>query len=117
MRHEEESLQINCVKWFSLQYPAYSTLLHHSPNGGRRNIREATRFKAMGTRAGFPDLALLIPKGGYHGLFIEMKAAKGRQSPEQKVFEKALTAEGYKYIVVRSFAEFMAIINSYLNEI
>ncbi len=115
MRHDEESLQSICVTWFSLQYPEMAQLLHHSPNGGRRNAREGARFKAMGVRAGFPDLQLCVARGRAHGLFIEMKAGTGRQSTSQKKFQELLTAQGYRYCLCRGFEEFREIITGYLN--
>ena len=115
MKHTEEDIQIACVKFFELQYPQYALSLHHSPNGGYRNAREAARFKRMGTRAGFPDLFLAIPSDPYHGLFIEMKTEIGRQSPAQKNFEKRAIFSGYKYAVCRSVEEFIESINDYLN--
>ena len=36
---------------------------------------------------------------GYHGLFIEMKAAGGRLSNEQKGWLKALETFGYRAVV------------------
>lgn len=115
MKHEEENLQIACVRWFSLQYQSLSTLLHHSPNGGVRNKVEAARFKAMGTRAGFPDLFLSIPNAQYHGLYIEMKTAKGTQSKSQRIFQQRVEAIGYRYAVVRSFDQFVSEVREYLN--
>src|SRR5690606_17520809 len=50
---------------------------HHSPNGGHRDIREAAKFKRLGTSAGFPDLELPYARKGYHGLYIELKRVKG----------------------------------------
>lgn len=114
MRHIEDSLQKSCVQWFSLQYREYAKLLHHSPNGGKRNAIEAAKFKAMGVRAGFPDLALYIARQGYHGLFIELKTAKGRQSDHQKYYQCVLEEQGYRYEVVRSLEEFQNLINDYL---
>lgn len=114
MRHIEENMQINCVTWFCLQYPEHFPLLHHSPNGGRRNAREGGRFKAMGTKAGFPDLALLLPRKGFHGLFIEMKSPKGRQSESQGEWQKNLVDNGYRYELCRTFDDFRTIINDYL---
>lgn len=114
MRHIEENLQIAVVRWFSYQYPTLAPLLHHSPNGGKRNAREGARFKAMGVRAGFPDLSLYVPKGEYHGLFVELKTDKGQQTDSQKRFERLLTERGYKYTVCRNFEEFRANIESYL---
>lgn len=114
MRHIEENTQIQCVKWFEYAYPKLSLLLHHSPNGGMRNVIEAARFKAMGTRRGFPDLILLYPSKGFHALCIEMKTEKGRQQPSQKLFQRAVEEMGYKYIICRSFEAFMDEIRAYL---
>lgn len=114
MRHIEENTQIQCVKWFEYAYPKLSLLLHHSPNGGMRNVIEAARFKAMGTRRGFPDLILLYPSAGFHALCIEMKTPKGRQQPSQKIWQRAVEDAGYKYVICRSFEDFMEQINAYL---
>lgn len=115
MNHIEDDIQINCVKWFSLQYPKLALLLHHSPNGGKRTKFEAIQFKRMGTRAGFPDLELLFPSKGYHALFIEMKTKVGRQRPTQKVYQRALEEYGYKYVICRSLEDFMKEIKAYLH--
>ena len=114
MHHEEEDLQIACVKWFSLQYPKLAMLLHHSPNGGRRTTREGQRFKTMGTRKGFPDLMLCFPNGKHHGLFIELKSAKGIQRPSQKAMQAALEWAGYRYEIVRSIDAFIECVRGYL---
>lgn len=100
--------------WFSLQYREYAKLLHHSPNGGKRNAIEAAKFKAMGVRAGFPDLILYIARQGYHGLFVELKTAKGRQSDNQEYYQAILEEQGYKYVVIRSIEDFIETINDYL---
>ena len=70
----------------------------------------------MGVRAGFPDLILCIARNGYHGLFIELKTAKGRQSENQKYYQYVLEEQGYRYGVVRSIEEFIQIISEYLSE-
>ena len=115
MRHIEDNLQKTCVQWFSLQCPKYAKLLHHSPNGGKRNAIEAAKFKAMGVRAGFPDLFLYIARHGFHGLAIELKTAKGRQSEQQKYYQYMLEEQGYRYKVVRSLDEFRNVINEYMS--
>lgn len=115
MRHREDDLQINCRRWFCLQYPKYAKLLHHSPNGGFRNPVEAAKFKAMGTISGFADFILLVPNKKSHALFIELKTAKGRQTDNQKEFERAVTSQGYYYALCRSLTEFMGTIVGYLN--
>lgn len=114
MEHEEEDLQIKCVKWFSLQYNKLALLLHHSPNGGKRTLFEAKRFKEMGTRKGFPDLGLFFPNAKYHGLFIEMKSKKGVQRASQKQMQSLLEMAGYRYEIVRTFEGFVDCIRRYL---
>ena len=114
MRGIEDRLQIGCVRWFSLAYGDYARLLHHSPNGGHRNVMEAAKFKQMGVRAGYPDLTLLVPRKGFHALFIEMKTQKGKQSEHQREYQKELEEQGYKYIICRSVEEFIKQVDDYM---
>lgn len=113
--HKEEDMQLQCVKWFDHQYPKLKLHLHHSPNGGKRNEREAARFKAMGTRAGFPDLILLYPNQFYSFMGIELKTEKGKQSEHQKAYQKLFDGMGAKYIIVRSIEDFMREVKDYLS--
>ena len=46
---------------------------------------------------------------------IEFKTAKGKQSQEQKDFQKMFEAAGYKYIIVRSLEEFQQEMNEYVS--
>lgn len=54
-------------------------LMYHIPNGGTRSKSEAGRFRAEGVKAGVPDICLPVARGGYHGMYIEMKRRKGGQ--------------------------------------
>ena len=114
MRHVESNTQIACVRWFRYQYPHLARLLFAVPNGGARNRVTGAIMKAEGVVAGVADLLLLVPSGPYHGLAIEMKTQTGRQSDSQKEWEKAVTAQGYSYSLVRSFADFKETIETYL---
>lgn len=58
-------------------------IIHHSPNGGRRSISEAKKFKLLGVRAGWSDLCLITGRGTF---FFELKAGRGRPTPEQEDF-------------------------------
>ena len=116
-RHLEDDLQIACVRWFCYQHQDLAMLLHHSPNGGFRNSREAARFKAMGTRAGFPDLVLLVPNKSHHALFIELKIGKNGQTELQRDFQSHVESMGYLYKVIRSFDEFMQEVEDYLRNV
>lgn len=112
-QHTESSLQIECVKWVRATFPHFDKLFFSVPNGGQRNAPTARIMKAEGVVAGVSDLLLLIPNNGYHGLCIEMKTEKGRQSEHQKTFQEEAEYNGYKYIVCRSFKEFASEIYRY----
>lgn len=118
MRYIEEDVQISCVTWFRLQYHELALLLYHVPNGGKRGKVEAARFKAMGVQRGVSDLCLDVARGGYHGLRIEMKKISGdsRQSEDQRKWQEAVEAQGFKYAVCRSLDEFITIVESYLGK-
>lgn len=114
MNHTESHIQQACVRAFRYQHPQLARLLIAIPNGGARSAKTGALLKAEGVVAGAPDLFLFVPSNGYHGLAIEMKTAKGRQQDTQKAMQRHLEAQGYKYIVCRSFGAFQQEITDYL---
>lgn len=114
MQYKESNLQINCFRYFRLQYPRFARLFFAVPNGGKRNAREAARMKVEGVTAGVADSILLIPSKGFHGLCIEFKTEQGRQSVFQKEFQTEAEQQGYQYKIVRNFDEFIETIENYL---
>lgn len=116
MRHLEDQLQKSCIRYFDYKYPQLRNRLHHSPNGGKRNRIEAAKFKAMGTRAGFPDLILLHPNKFYPFMGIELKTKTGTQSEYQKGYQRTFEEIGARYVVVRSLDDFINEINRYLED-
>ena len=92
-------------------------LLYHVPNGGSRNKVEAARLKGEGVRSGVPDLCLPVARGGYHGLYIELKrAVGGRVSENQTRWLAALVREGYLAVVCHGWDEARRVIENYLDE-
>lgn len=130
MNHEESKLQQQCVAWFRAQYPHYAMLLTHPANEGNGNRVSGAIHKAEGTVAGVPDLLLFLSAEyrretgtgaqymafleRYHALGIEFKTPKGRQSQQQKDFQKMFEAADYKYVIVRSFEDFEKEIKDYI---
>ena len=100
MRHQESIIQQTCVRWFRMKYPQLALLLFAVPNGGARLRSEAAIMKAEGTMKGVADLLLKTPTG--------------RQQPSQKAWQERAEWAGYKYVICRSFDEFMAEIDAYL---
>lgn len=118
LKHGEDTEQIGVIEWaewHTSQYPELK-LLHHIPNGGKRNAVEAARLKAMGVRAGVPDLCLPAPRGGYAGLYIEMKYGKNKPTDKQNEWIAALRQQGYKVTVCYSGAEATQELESYLRQ-
>lgn len=112
---EEHDIQCACVKWFRYQYPKLRARLFSVPNGGKRDRTTAGKLKAEGALPGVSDLILLKSNAQYGALLIEMKTEKGRQSPEQKEWQKAVCSDKeYKYTVCHSFDEFKKEIEDYL---
>ena len=114
MRHRESDLQIACVRWYAMQYPLYRGLLFAVPNGGSRNRIEAARMKAEGMVTGVSDLILLVPRGHFGALCIELKTETGRLSPAQKEWLQWAEMNGNKCIVVRHIEQFIEEVNECL---
>ena len=89
-------------------------LLYHVPNGGKRNTAEAAHLKRQGVKAGVPDLCLPVPRGSYHGLYVEMKAKSNQPTEAQIQWLESLSAQGYKTAVCWGFEAAQRVIESYL---
>lgn len=114
----EWEVQKTVLEWAELiKYKAkrLSDYLHHSPNGGDRNIIEATKFKSMGVKAGYPDLILDIARQGYHGLRIELKRSENEKaSDEQKERLEMLNEEGYLAVTCKGVDQTIKVISDYM---
>ena len=84
------------------------------PNGTRTSMGIARRMKAEGVLKGAADIFLPLPRGGSHGLFIEMKSPTGGASPEQKAFIDAMREAGYSAYICKGFEAAQAVILQYL---
>jgi len=123
MKSKEAQLQSECVRWFRYQYKDHAMLLFAIPNGGSRNIIEATNLKRQGVVAGVADMFLAIPRYEnnwygltctHNGFFIEFKYGKNGQTTEQKNFQIEVEQQGYLYALVNSFDQFKELIETYL---
>ena len=113
----ESQEQITVFNWVAYQLGKWPELelLHHVPNGGKREAREATRMKAEGVKKGVPDLCLPVARGKYHGLYVEMKRVEGgKVSQDQKWWLEKLAEQGYKATVCRGAEEAITVIGKYM---
>jgi hypothetical protein len=114
MKNNEHTLQVQCVKWYKLQYPRQ--VIFAIPNGGKRFYSTAMSLKAEGVLAGIPDLMIPTANAEYHGLFIEMKYGRNTTSKEQKQLIEYLRINGYKCEVIKTFEDFVMLVNTYYSQ-
>jgi hypothetical protein len=114
----EAQIQTALFQWAQASTARYPELrlLFHVPNGGQRDIITGANLKQQGLRAGVPDLCLPVPRGRYHGLYLELKSADGRLQKNQRAWFDELSAQGYRAVVCYSFDEARQVIENYLNE-
>lgn len=113
-KFQESRLQISCVTYFDYAYPKLKLNLFSIPNEGARSPANGARMKAQGRRAGVADMFLSVSNGTTHGLFIEFKSGKGKQSETQVAFQKAVESQNYLYEVITDFDSFQNLIEKYL---
>lgn len=97
----EHSLQISAADFLRKALPSRAVFFH-VPNGELRDKRTAAKLKAYGVLPGVPDF-IVICDGKLIGL--ELKAPKGRASPEQVAIGDAFVANGFNWQIVRSLEE------------
>ena len=116
--NSESNEQISLFEWCEYSAGKYPELklLFHIPNGGYRTTATAGRMKAEGVKSGVPDLMLPVSKGGYHGLFIEMKAGKNKPTVNQEKWIHDLSLQGYLSLVCYGWEEAAKTLMKYLNE-
>lgn len=114
----EDDLQIACVEHFRKTYGSLRRMIHHSPNekgkGTKFGSSEGAKARVMGTLAGWPDLEIMVPRDGYHGLFVELKYKDGSLSQHQAEILEQLRENGYMAVVCRSLAGFTELVSNYL---
>ena len=96
------------------QYPEFKRLLFAIPNGGERNKIVAAKMKATGTKADVSDIFLSVSRGGYHGLYVELKKIGGKPRPGQLEFIAEARAAGFAACVIEGWEAARNAITSYM---
>ncbi len=116
--HKEQAAVIEWATMMTWKYPELERL-HAVPNGGKRHPATAKKLKAEGVKAGFPDMGLPVPRGGYHGFYCELKAiypdgTTGTVSDKQQEWIDFLRGQGYRVVVAYGWEQATAAIEDYL---
>jgi hypothetical protein len=113
--HNEQVALIRLCRAYANQYPELIAI-YAIPNGGARTAVTGARLKAEGVKPGIPDLHLPVARGGYHSLYIEMKAGTNKPSVSQLAIMDLLRDCGNQVIVCYSAEEAMVNILVYLKQ-
>lgn len=123
MRQLERSLHIQVCDYIRLRYP--QVIFRTDVADLKLTMAQAARLKRMqGGRRAYPDLFLAEPRGGYAGLFIELKATdiykkdgNLKANPhvaEQAKMLSALTQRGYRAVFTVGFEQAREVIDKYM---
>ena len=99
-----QEMLFSWIEYQLVNYPELA-LAYHIPNGGKRDARTAANLKRQGVKAGVPDIHLPVARGGYHGLYIELKVGGNKQTEKQKEWQRKLTQQGYLSVVCYGWEE------------
>ena len=113
----ESEEQQSLFRWAAYESGAHPelALLYHIPNEGKRSQIAGAKLRAEGLKRGVPDICLPVPRGKWHGLYIELKRLRGgRVSDDQQRWLDALNERGYFATVCRGWQQAAAEIQNYL---
>lgn len=101
-KHDEADLRHVVMRFLDLALPA-EAIAQPIPIEGKRSLRARRDLRRSGYKAGWPDIEIVWR--GHPSLFIELKAAHGSLSPEQRSMHKRLNYCGAAVLICRSVEE------------
>jgi len=103
--------QAAIFQWANNHTNPHVGMLYANANGQYRPGQRAE----PGLKSGVPDMFLPVPRGGFHGLYIELKRKKGSvTSNAQKKWLRALTERGYAAVICYGAEQAKATIEKYV---
>ena len=115
LRATERGMQATIIQYIDKAYPQIGPLCFHVPlELLRREHHTAGMFHALGARAGVADIMMLIPRGAYHGLLVELKVPPRRPTDTQVKFLELARAQGYAACWSDSINTVLRLIDVYL---
>ena len=110
---QESREQIALFQWIRL-HPKLKHIAYHVPNERKTSKISGCILKRLGVLSGVSDVVIPVARGGYHGMYLEMKSSKGRLSENQKSFLDNMTKEGYMAVCAHGFDSAKEFIEEYL---
>lgn len=113
--HEIQAAVISKCEELAHIWPEFH-LVYANTNAGKRSWQHGKVMKAEGLKAGVPDLFWPVARGGFHGLYIEMKRPKKKPRPNQLQWLGWLSEQGYATAVFTDDIETIAAMRNYFEE-
>lgn len=117
LEHDEQVALFSWADAMRGEHPELS-MMFAVPNGGYRPMATAAQLKAEGVQSGVPDIMLAVPRGRWHGLFVELKRAdrSNHATSAQRAWIEMLRRYGYSAIVCYGAQEAQRVIMGYLEQ-
>ncbi len=113
-KNTELKEQIALFKWI-FAVPEIRDVAFHIMNGGAKDPIKGAIYRRAGVRAGVPDIFIPVPRGTFHGMFIELKAdATKRATVEQVEMISRFGRNGYYALVCHGCMAAKEAIEGYL---
>lgn len=112
-KNAETNIQVAIVNYIKWKYP--HVLFTIAPSGMKLPGYVGAMLKAMGYRAGTPDLLIFEPRGTYHGLLLEVKTEEGKLTKPQVEFMDKADQKGYKTYCCYGYNAAIDAFEMYLN--
>lgn len=108
----EYKFQVNTNDILSLAKNKYKDLMaYHVPNEGKRSTRPGQGIRQQGAQAGVSDWFLMRLSSPWKVAYIELKAARGKLSPNQVNFLNEASLKGAKCYVCWNMTSFSQILD------
>ncbi|MFV7771658.1 hypothetical protein [Shewanella marisflavi] len=111
--NHEHWLQVEAFNWLFEHWHEYYDDFAAVPNGGARPDATAQDLADEGVKKGYPDVTGDLPKGIYHGIFIEFKWGTNKPSTKQISMLRRKASRGYFVCVIYSLDECIDVLTKY----
>lgn len=112
--HDEQAAIFEWAEYQKGKYPELE-LMFAVPNW-RPKKSQRIYLAAEGVKPGVPDIVLPAARGGFFGLYIELKVGGNKPTFEQEYYIRSLKGRGYYAIVCYGFDDAIQTIEDYLNQ-
>ncbi len=110
----EHWIQVRLFYHVERHHPDLYPFMFSVPNGGYRTPKAANMMSYEGQKSGVQDIVVALPRGKYHGLFLEVKTEKGAASKIQKETQDRFARVGYCCLIEKGFERcLMSLIDYY----